>query len=98
VTDRPPEQTEAEATQDEATQDEATQDEATQDEAAEGAPTGAKPVAVAPTEEERRRRRAVVFGDVLPEVTSDDRADASERGAGSGADEWLRREVPPHHG
>jgi hypothetical protein len=64
------------------------------------------------TEAERRRRRTAVFGDVLPDATSDDLADASEhrpgtdRGSASGdqgdaadaADEWLRREVPPHHG
>ena len=44
----------------------------------------------------RRRRRAAVFGDVLPEATSDDR-DEGDRGTG-GNDEWLRRQVPPHHG
>ena len=46
----------------------------------------------------RRRRRARVFGEVLPEATTDDldepSADAGERGS----DEWLRRQVPPHHG
>jgi hypothetical protein len=73
-----------------------TEAEPIQAETSEGAPTEANPVAVAPTDEERRRRRAAVFGDVLPESTRDDRADASERGPGS--DEWLRREVPPHHG
>jgi hypothetical protein len=48
----------------------------------------------------RRRRRAEVFGDVLPEATGDD----GPGGAGpAGADvesereEWLRRNVPPHH-
>jgi hypothetical protein len=54
---------------------------------------------------ERRRRRERVFGDVLPERTGD------EIGAGWGepyptpgagdsdaGEEWLRREVPPHHG
>lgn len=63
-----------------------------------------------PTEAERRRRRAAVFGDVLPEATSDDRADGSEHrpgthrngerdgDGGDPADEWLRSEVPPHHG
>jgi hypothetical protein len=46
---------------------------------------------------ERRRRRARVFGEVLPEATSDERADAwGDREGGS--DEWLRRQVPPHHG
>jgi hypothetical protein len=49
---------------------------------------------------ERRRRRARVFGEVLPETTRDDRGDAwGEPDAGSGSsDEWLRRQVPPHHG
>ena len=46
---------------------------------------------------ERRRRLAEVFGEVLPETTSDERepsppADEEDR------ESWLRREVPPHHG
>ena len=49
---------------------------------------------------QRRRRLAAVFGDVLPETTSDERdpetaADASTEDAG---DRWLRAQVPPHHG
>ena len=48
---------------------------------------------------ERRRRRAKVFGEVLPEGTRDERGDGwSEREPGEGSDEWLRRQVPPHHG
>ena len=52
------------------------------------------------TEEERARRRARVFGEVLPEAT--DRRDESDpeepdRQAGRG-DDWLRANVPPHHG
>ncbi|MEO5851013.1 MAG: hypothetical protein ABIQ15_00730 [Nocardioides sp.] len=45
----------------------------------------------------RRRRLAEVFGDVLPETTSDERdTDAPMR---EPADEaWLRAQVPPHHG
>ena len=46
--------------------------------------------------EARRRRLAEVFGDVLPDQTSDDAAEpeaATDRG-----EEWLRRQVPPHHG
>ena len=46
--------------------------------------------------EERRRRLAEVFGDVLPEQTSDD-TDAREDRAGKG-DDWYRDQVPPHHG
>ena len=49
---------------------------------------------------QRRRRLAAVFGDVLPETTSDERdpettAEASGEDAG---DRWLRAQVPPHHG
>ena len=46
--------------------------------------------------EARRRRLAEVFGEELPEQTSDD-ADQSQPPSG-GSDEWLRRQVPPHHG
>jgi hypothetical protein len=51
---------------------------------------------------ERRRRLAAVFGDVLPETTSDERDDAEtpDRSAGreTADDAWLRDQVPPHHG
>ncbi|MGW6444583.1 hypothetical protein [Lentzea sp. NPDC055074] len=43
----------------------------------------------------RRRRLAEVFGDVLPETTSD------ERGGPGGAEDreaWYRENRPPHHG
>lgn len=48
-------------------------------------------------EAERRKRRARVFGEVLPEGTGD------EKGTGWGdrdrsSEEWLRGQVPPHHG
>jgi len=52
----------------------------------------------APTSQERAaraRRLAEVFGDVLPEQTSDDR-DADQ--PTSDSDAWLRAQVPPHHG
>ena len=45
--------------------------------------------------EARRRRLAEVFGDVLPEQTSDD---VSEPESADRSEEWLRRQVPPHHG
>ena len=45
----------------------------------------------------RRRRLAAVFGDVLPETTSDDREPATPREESAG-DAWLRAQVPPHHG
>ena len=44
----------------------------------------------------RRRRLDEVFGDVLPEQTSDDAAEPDSRTDSS--EEWLRRQVPPHHG
>ncbi len=46
--------------------------------------------------EARRRRLAEVFGDVLPDQTSDDAAEPDTRTDTS--EEWLRRQVPPHHG
>jgi hypothetical protein len=48
-------------------------------------------------DEDRRRKRAEVFGDVLPEGTSDDQ-DEPDNERESSSDEWLRRNVPPHHG
>ena len=55
-----------------------------------------------PAEWERRRRLAEVFGDVLPETTSDEREpDPAETGSVPGEDKtdaWLREQVPPHHG
>jgi hypothetical protein len=51
------------------------------------------------SEEERRRRRAEVFGDVLPESTRDDRdPESPQEPSSDAADEWLRSNVPPHHG
>jgi hypothetical protein len=50
-------------------------------------------------EDRRRRRRAEVFGDVLPDSTGDDRPDRWGEGEPVDAtEEWLRRQVPPHHG
>jgi hypothetical protein len=43
----------------------------------------------------RRRLRDRVFGDVLPETTEDERGPGAH---GGGNDEWLRSNVPPHHG
>lgn len=48
-------------------------------------------------ERARQRRRAEVFGDVLPQTTGDERADEPGERDG-GTDDWLRRQVPPHHG
>ena len=45
--------------------------------------------------EERRRRLAEIFGEVLPEQTKDDTAEPQSQ---PDDDERIRREVPPHHG
>jgi hypothetical protein len=42
----------------------------------------------------RRRRIADVFGDVLPDVTGDDRPDQAGR---SPEDHWYLENRPPHH-
>jgi hypothetical protein len=48
---------------------------------------------------ERRRRRAAVFGDSLPDVTSDEKDPEERRDDGeSPGDRWLKSQVPPHHG
>jgi hypothetical protein len=49
----------------------------------------------------RRRRIAEVFGDVLPDTTSDERDPGSGEGSTDGEDPrdaWYRAQVPPHHG
>lgn len=40
-------------------------------------------------------RVARIFGEVLPETTGDERGGDSR---GTEDDEWLRSQVPPHHG
>jgi hypothetical protein len=51
----------------------------------------------AEAEARRRRLRDRVFGDVLPETTEDERGPGPGP-EGGGNDEWLRSNVPPHHG
>ncbi len=46
---------------------------------------------------ERKRRLAEVFGEAVPETTSDER-DAGEGSGQRNGDTWLREQVPPHHG
>ena len=47
----------------------------------------------------RRQRLAEIFGEVLPSVTSDELDDDAGRKPGESAgEEWLKRQVPPHHG
>lgn len=45
----------------------------------------------------RRKRLAAVFGDVLPDTTSDER-DPGDAPDPSGSEAWLKAQVPPHHG
>lgn len=51
---------------------------------------------------ERRRRLAEIFGDVLPEQTGDDTAEASDRSdrrtEEKAQEDWLKSQIPPHHG
>jgi len=48
---------------------------------------------------QRRRRRAEVFGDALPDTTADERDPAERSGdAEPRGDAWLKEQVPPHHG
>lgn len=49
------------------------------------------------TQWERARRRAEVFGETLPETTSDERDASGPRGPRDG-DAWFIDQVPPHHG
>ena len=51
-----------------------------------------------PAEREARKRRlAEVFGDVLPEQTRDDAPEGGGEDVNA-SEEWLKRQVPPHHG
>jgi len=51
---------------------------------------------------ERRRRLAEIFGDVLPDQTSDDTVEAGDRAdrrtEEKAQEDWLKSQVPPHHG
>ncbi|WP_246415877.1 hypothetical protein [Nocardioides luti] len=62
-------------------------------------PTDGKP---AETDWQRRKRLAAVFGDVLPDTTSDERDPGAGHRADGGREDpgetWLKAQVPPHHG
>ncbi|HET6167269.1 MAG TPA: hypothetical protein VFE07_10605 [Marmoricola sp.] len=45
----------------------------------------------------RRRRLAEIFGEVIPDQTNDD-TDETGEGAEQAQEDWLKRQVPPHHG
>lgn len=59
-------------------------------------PPADRPDEPAEPEWKRRARLARIFGDELPDTTSDERDERD--GGASGNDERLRRDVPPHHG
>ncbi|MFC4603345.1 hypothetical protein [Rhodococcus kronopolitis] len=61
---------------------------------AEQSPPGTAHAGKGPVDRARLER---IFGDVLPDLTRDERADGPDPRDGS-ADEWLRSQVPPHHG
>ena len=50
------------------------------------------------SEWQRRRRLAAVFGDVLPDTTTDERPTGADPPGRGGEDAWWREQVPPHHG
>jgi hypothetical protein len=62
-------------------------------------PAGADEAAEQAAEQEAEHRRRVdrVFGAVLADTTEDERGPGDERGDGT-HDDWLRSNVPPHHG
>jgi len=52
-------------------------------------------------EARRRRRLAEIFGEVIPEQTADDADEgpaADRRTEEKVQEDWLRSQVPPHHG
>ncbi len=61
------------------------------------APETAGPDEPGEPEWKRKQRLARIFGDVLPETTSDER-DSSAESEESASDRWLKSQVPPHHG
>jgi hypothetical protein len=60
--------------------------------------TGSGSAAREDDDDRRRRLREKVFGDVLPDTTADERDPGAGESRGAGNDEWLRSNVPPHHG
>jgi len=89
---------------DDKSRDEQPTDEPTADEAGDEAGEGdggelpaSEPATHAQSEPawQRRRRLSAAFGDVLPDTTRDEREPGGDR---DDSEEWLRRQVPPHHG
>ncbi|MBU1801297.1 MAG: hypothetical protein KKA97_03455 [Actinobacteria bacterium] len=61
-------------------------------------PEAAEPTREPEPEWKRRRRLAAIFGETLPDTTSDERDDAVSSSGESSSDTWLKAQVPPHHG
>jgi hypothetical protein len=51
----------------------------------------------APSDWEKKRRLAEIFGDVLPTTTRDEREETLRERGQSTNDAWLKSQVPPHH-
>jgi hypothetical protein len=60
-------------------------------------PSTTPPVPPAETAEQRRRRIAAVFGDVLPATTSDERDQREDAPGGDADDQRFLADRPPHH-
>lgn len=45
----------------------------------------------------RKKRLAAIFGDALPDTTSDER-DPGSAPHEDASEAWLKAQVPPHHG
>ena len=61
-------------------------------------PTAAEAAEAAERAAEHRRRVDRVFGAVLADTTEDERGPGEEPPRDRTHDDWLRRNVPPHHG
>jgi hypothetical protein len=46
----------------------------------------------------RKQRLAAIFGDALPDVTSDEKDEGSPATGEPASEKWLKDQVPPHHG
>ncbi len=57
-----------------------------------------EPMSQPETPDQRSQRLARIFGDVLPETTSDERDPVDPSTAEGGSEAWLKAQVPPHHG
>jgi hypothetical protein len=58
----------------------------------------AQPRRTPETAAQRKARLDAIFGDSLPDTTSDERDPGSGRDEQERGDDWLRAQVPPHHG